>query len=271
MGLFVIKLGGSLITDKAATTAARDATARRDVIARLARELATARAVSPHSFLLSHGSGSFGHSAAARFGLRDGARDASQVRGVAVTQDQAHRLHRLVIEELVSAGLVPYSLAPSSFLVAENGRPVEVMIEPLLRALALGLLPVVFGDVVTDRSRGASICSTETVLTALAPRLAAAACPVTTVLWMGSTAGVLDASGRTIEAITAENIDTVLALASGAAGTDVTGGMRHRVETAWRLAGDGVPSLILDGLLAGALERALTGVAAGGTRVDAHP
>ena len=178
-------------------------------------------------------------------------RELAQLPGVAATQDQAHRLHRLVIEELIAAGLAPFSLAPSSFLVAEAGRPVEVHLEPLLRALALGLLPVVFGDVVIDRARGASICSTETVLTALAPRLAAAACPVTQVFWMGSTDGVLDDAGRTIEAVTPGNVDAVLAMASGAQGTDVTGGMRHRVETAWKLAGEGVPSLILDGLEAG--------------------
>jgi isopentenyl phosphate kinase len=265
MGLYVVKLGGSLITDKE-----RDATARRDVIARLARELAAARQTTPHALLLSHGSGSFGHAAAARYGLREGVRDASQLHGVAVTQDQAHRLHRIVIEELIGAGLAPFSLAPSSFLVAEGGVPVEVHLEPLLRALAAGLLPVVFGDVVTDRSRGASICSTETVVTALAPRLAAAACPITCVFWMGSTAGVLDDQQRTVDEITAGNVDAVLAQAAGAAGTDVTGGMRHRVETAWRLAGEGIPSLILDGLEAGALERALIGQAAGGTRVDAH-
>ena len=265
MGLYVVKLGGSLITDKE-----RDATARRDVIARLARELAAARAVLPHAVLLSHGSGSFGHAAAARHGLRDGVRDASQLAGVAITQDQAHRLHRIVIEELIGAGLAPFSLAPSSFLVAEGGRPVEVQIEPLLRALAAGLLPVVFGDVVMDRSRGASICSTETVVTALAPRLAAAACPITCVFWMGSTPGVLDAEQRTIDAITSDNIESVLALAAGAAGTDVTGGMRHRVETAWRLAGERIPSVILDGLEGGALERALLGQATGGTRVDPH-
>jgi isopentenyl phosphate kinase len=265
MGLYVIKLGGSLITDKE-----RDSTARREVIARLARELASARAVLPHALLLSHGSGSFGHAAAARHGLRDGVRGVAQLPGVAATQDQAHRLHRIVIEELIAAGLSPFSLAPSSFLVAEAGRPVEVHLEPLLRALALGLLPVVFGDIVIDRSRGASICSTETVLVALAPRLAAAACPVTQVFWMGSTDGVLDDAGRTVEAVTPVNVDAVLAMASGAQGTDVTGGMRHRVETAWKLAGEGVPSLILDGLEAGALERALRGESVGGTRVDPH-
>jgi isopentenyl phosphate kinase len=265
MGLYVIKLGGSLITDKE-----RDATARRDVIARLAREIAAAREALPHALLLSHGSGSFGHAAAARHGLRDGVRVQSQLRGVAETQDQAHRLHRIVIEELLGAGLSPYSLAPSSFLVAEAGRPVEVAVEPLLRALALGLLPVTFGDVVLDRSRGASICSTETVVTALAPRLAAAACPITMVFWMGATPGVLDDGGRTIAEITPGNVAEVLALAAGAAGTDVTGGMRHRVETAWALAGQGVPSVILDGSTPGVLERALRGQDVVATRVDAH-
>jgi isopentenyl phosphate kinase len=81
MGLYVIKLGGSLITDKE-----RDSTARRDVVARLAREIAAARARLPHALLLSHGSGSFGHAAPARYGLRDGVRDSAQLRGVAVTQ-----------------------------------------------------------------------------------------------------------------------------------------------------------------------------------------
>ena len=263
MGLWVVKLGGSLITDKE-----RPSTARRDVIRRLARELAAARARLAEPLLVSHGSGSFGHAAAARHDLRGGVRDPAQLPGVAETQDQAHRLHRIVMAELLDAGLDAFSLAPSSFLVADDGVPVEVHLEPLLRALAIGLVPVVFGDVVMDRRRGASICSTETVLMALQPRLAAAGRPVATVLWMGAPPGVLDAEGKTVPAITPRNLDAVLAAASGAAGTDVTGGMRHRVETAWRLAGQGVVSHILDGREAGALERALAGDAVTGTVVE---
>src|SRR5262249_32654403 len=53
----------------------------------------------------------------------------------------------------------------------------------------------------------------------------------------------------------------------GAAGTDVTGGMRHRVETALDLADLGIPSLILDGREAGLLERALAGEAVPGKEV----
>jgi isopentenyl phosphate kinase len=262
VALSVVKLGGSLITDKE-----RPSTARREVIARLARELAAAAPRLGEPLLVSHGSGSFGHAAAARYRLASGVREAAQLPGVAATQDQAHRLHRLVIEALLDAGLAPFSLLPSSFLVADDGEPVSVELEPLERALALGLVPVTLGDVVLDRRRGASICSTETVLLALAPRLAAVGSPVTRVLWMGATEGVLDDGGRTVPVVDAGNVDRVLAAAVGAAGTDVTGGMRHRIETAWRLARAGTRSLILDGLEDGVLERALLGEEVRGTRV----
>ena len=265
MGLWVVKLGGSLITDKE-----RPSTLRAGVVSRLAREIAAAQAGAGRALLVSHGSGSFGHAAAARHDLRGGVRDAAQLPGVAATQDQAHRLHRSVIEALLSAGLATFSLAPSSFLVADDGVPAAVDVEPLLRALALGLVPVTFGDVVLDRRCGVSICSTETVLLALAPLLAAAGRPIERVLWMGATPGVLDADGRTVPALTARNLHAVLAAASGAAGTDVTGGMRHRVESAWRLAGQGIESRILDGLVEGALERALHGEEVAGTRVDVY-
>jgi len=42
-------------------------------------------------------------------------------------------------------------------------------------------------------------------------------------------------------------------------GTDVTGGMRHRVESALALARLGVPSLLANGLTPGLLGKALAG------------
>jgi isopentenyl phosphate kinase len=265
MGLWVVKLGGSLITDKA-----RPSTLRAGVVSRLAREIAAARAVRDRPLLVTHGSGSFGHAAAARHDLRSGVRDRAQLPGVAATQDQAHRLHRHVIEALLEAGVATFSLAPSSYLIADGGAPAHVHLEPMLRALALDLVPVTFGDVVLDRRRGVSICSTETVLLALAPLLQAAGRPIERVLWMGATPGVLDAEGRTVPAVGAANLDAVLAATAGAAGTDVTGGMRHRVESAWRLAAQGVASRILDGLVEGALEGALRGEEVAGTRIDVY-
>src|SRR5512144_2558166 len=61
--LALLKLGGSLITDKT-----RPYTARIEKIADLAREIAAAKRTRPDlPLLLGHGSGSFGHTAAKEY------------------------------------------------------------------------------------------------------------------------------------------------------------------------------------------------------------
>ena len=149
----LIKLGGSLITEKS-----REETARTEVIQRLAAEIADLAAVRPELLIVGHGSGSFGHVAAKRFGIAHGIRDTGQLPGVPLTQQKAAALHRIVTAALSAAGALPFSIAPSSCVVAASGQPVEIADEPLVLALGGGLLPVVYGDVVTDRDWGVSIC-----------------------------------------------------------------------------------------------------------------
>ena len=73
--------------------------------------------------------------------------------------------------DILAAGLAPWSIAPSSCFVFQQGQPADLALEPLLLALGSGLLPVVYGDVVMDRGQGVAICSTERMLEALARRL----------------------------------------------------------------------------------------------------
>src|SRR5689334_25393481 len=113
-----------------------------------------------------------------------------------------------------------------------------------------------------DLDQGVRICSTEGMLEILAHRL-----PVRRALWLGETDGVYDAEGRTIPRLSAGNFEEALRSIGAPAGTDVTGGMRHRVETALALARLGIPSLLANGLTPGLLERALRGEAVTGTEV----
>ena len=262
--LTLIKLGGSLITDKR-----RPGRARGGVIERLAGEIAAAGGERPGRLIVGHGSGSFGHPAAVRHGVHRGVGARGDLAGVAETQARAATLHRLVVDALLAAGAAPFSLAPSSFMSATAGRPVGLAIEPLLRALDLCLLPVTYGDVVLDRRQGSAICSTETVFHALVKALRRRGSEVARVLWLGETEGVYDRDGVLVPAITGGNLRRVLAAAGAAAGTDVTGGMRHRLETAAALARLGVESWILNGLVPGRLARALGGKKVPGTHVAA--
>jgi isopentenyl phosphate kinase len=263
--LVLVKLGGSLLTDKAGVRADRP-----EVIRRLAGELARAAASRPGELILGHGSGSFGHVAAASSGIARGLRSPDQLPGIAATQQEAAELHRRVVGALAAAGALPFSLAPSSFLVTAAGKPAELFLEPLLLALKNGLLPVVYGDVTLDREQGVAICSTETVLARLACLLPGRGFQVARLLWLGETAGIYDADGRTLPRVTPATADAARAGLAAARGTDVTGGMAHRLETALELAGPeggGLPSLLLDGRVPGLLERALAGEEVPGTLV----
>lgn len=258
-----VKWGGSLITDKR-----RRRRARRGVLARLAGELARARMGRRVRIVLGHGSGSFGHVEAARYRLADGLSRAAQLPGVARTQLAARELHGLVIEALARCGLAPISIAPSGFLQTSRGRPRQTRAAPLWTAVDHGLLPVVFGDVVVDLERGVSICATETVFHALHGSLRRRPDGrLARVVWLGETDGILDATGRTVPRVGPADAAAVRRMLGPPAGTDVTGGMRLRLDTALAFARRGIESWILDGTRRGTLERAIAGRPAGGTRV----
>lgn len=306
--VLLVKLGGSLITDKQGREAAR-----LDTLERLARELADGLPAARDrglTVILGHGSGSFGHVAALEADLAagldpvtgtgvgpaagrstssEGQARAARLAGASLTQAKAAELHRLVLTALRDAGLAPFSVVPSSALVAVRRHPARLAAEPLALALSAGFLPVVYGDVVTDSERGAVICSTEGVFRAVAKALPPYGYRVTEALWLGDTAGVYDDDGITIPRIAPgaslggaagaagvgatgdqRNLaDTSHASSGAAAGTDVTGGMAHRLETTLAMAAAGIPSVIADGNVPGLLARALAGESVPGTRVAA--
>lgn len=260
-----VKLGGSLITDKSGDAAPRDA-----VIARLATEVAEIAGSIDERVVLGHGSGSYGHPTAAEHDLRRGAQTREERLGLAATQDRAARLHRRVTGALRDAGVPAFSVSPSSAAVARDGAVADFAAEALVRALEGGFLPVVYGDVMMDRVRGATVASTEAVLLRLAAALEDAGWPVRRALWLGTTDGVLGRDGRRIVRMEPDGSSDgggVPAAVGGSSATDVTGGMRHRVETVLELASRGVESWIGDGRPPGALRRALVGRPERGTRV----
>ncbi len=259
--LVMVKLGGSLITDKRGESAARE-----DVIERLGREIAAALPRMWEKLVVGHGSGSFGHAAAARHGIGRGPVAAGSEAGVSETAYQAARLHELVVGSLRDADLAPFSWAPSSAMIMRSGRPVKASIEPLALALEGGLLPVTSGDVVMDHEWGAAICSTEQALRTLHGRLKRRGFRVRRALWLGVTGGIYDSVGEPIPRIDRGNFSEVRRGIGAAEGTDVTGGMMLRLETVRWFQRRGVESWIVDGRVPGLLEAGLLGEDLPGTR-----
>lgn len=242
MDLVFVKLGGSLITDKQ-----RSGTVRVQDLQRCACELAEGARGRRFRLVVGHGSGSFGHPAAQQAGLLPKAQGQARRAGVARTHLEARRLHARVLEACDDAGLCPFSLATASFLVTEDRRPSRLEIEPLERVLGLGLVPLVFGDVVMDRVRGAVVASTETLFLALARRLRRRGHRLKRVVWAGETDGVLDLDGRPRRRLGPAAATRLARQLAGASGPDVTGGIRHRLEIAAAMARAGIPSLLVNG------------------------
>jgi isopentenyl phosphate kinase len=228
--LTFLKLGGSLITDKNAPR-----TARKDVIARLAQEIKVWR-IEPGAlrFVLGHGSGSFGHGPAKKYGTRQGVGSLQEWRGFAEVWHEAASLNKIVMDALHAAGLPGVSFPVSGGVTARDGQVAAWNLTPLTAALENGLLPVVYGDVAFDTMLGGTILSTEDIFIHLARQL-----HPQRILLAGSEAGVFadyPECKQLIPEINPKNWETVAPSLSGSAATDVTGGMYSKVRQMLDLA-----------------------------------
>ncbi|MBC8160718.1 MAG: uridylate kinase, partial [Roseiflexaceae bacterium] len=158
-----IKLGGSVITDK--TQAETPSLA---VIQQLAQELRAALDAGAGPLVLGHGSGSYGHVYAKRYGVHTGIAPGGDWMGYALTSAAALRLNRIVVDTLLAAGVPALALQPSASLVAQAGVLERWDTGGLRTALGHGLLPVIHGDVAFDQQQGSAIIATEQRLVALA-------------------------------------------------------------------------------------------------------
>lgn len=219
--LLFLKLGGSLLTDKTQVEAVRQ-----DILARVSREIAAVvRERSGLRLVIGHGSGSFGHVAAAKHQTQRGVRTAEQWMGFCQVSDSALRLNALVRKALLEAGIPVLSIQPSASIICSDGEPAVMATKPVVHALEAGLIPLLHGDVAFDRVKGGTIVSTEQVLGFLAKRL-----QPSWFLLAGNTVGVLDGKGRVIPHIHGQNLAQVRDVLGGSEGTDVTGGMATKVQ-----------------------------------------
>jgi isopentenyl phosphate kinase len=223
--LLFIKLGGSLITDKAMPR-----TPRLETITRLVTEIKNAQSqMVGVRLILGHGSGSFGHVAAKKYGTRQGVDSLNGWRGFAEVWNEASSLNRIVLDALHEAGLLAISFPASGSITAWDGQVKAWDLKPLLGALEAGLLPVVFGDVVFDQVRGGTILSTEDIFSYLAKQL-----NPERILLVGIDQGVYSdfpACTDLISEINLQNWESVAGSLSGSRSTDVTGGMRSKVRS----------------------------------------
>jgi isopentenyl phosphate kinase len=148
--MFVIKFGGSVITDKK-----KKCTFLHDRTAQLVSEVKE----SAKKTLIIHGAGSFGHILAKQYELNKGYLNENQISALARVQRDVKDLNLMVLDTFIKKGIPAVSLAPSAFLTHKGGEIAGMDMNLFKRYYNLGLTPISFGDVVLDDTLRFSICS----------------------------------------------------------------------------------------------------------------
>jgi isopentenyl phosphate kinase len=243
----LLKLGGSVITDKDA-----DCVINHDQLSRIASVISRASA---EGLVIVHGAGSCGHPEAKRYRLDEGAVP-GETDGIYITHNAVSRLNNAVVAALRKGGIAAAGIHPFHTAVADRGRLLSFECRHLEKMLMLRMVPVIHGDVVMDLSQGACIVSGDQLV-----RFLAVALGIHRVGLATDVPGVLD-GGRVVPVVTPA-MAPALQIGSSMH-TDVTGGMRGKMNELLGLAQAGIVSEIFHVSRIGDF---LAGTSTGGTLV----
>jgi isopentenyl phosphate kinase len=221
----ILKLGGSVITDKSAGCAVDKVR-----LTSVAKAIAGAKS---RDMVVIHGAGSCGHPEAKRYHLDKGAL-AGNTDGIFVTHRAVSSLNDAVVAALREEGVAALGVHPLHTGIADKGRLVGFECRHVETMLRLGMVPVIHGDVVMDLSRGACIVSGDQLV-----RYLAVALRISRVGLATDVPGVLD-RGIVIPEITRKTVPNLQIGSSS--NTDVTGGMRGKIDELLGLADAGIRS-----------------------------
>jgi len=254
----IIKVGGSVMGDKS-----KPFSFRFDVVKSIASDaLQVVKEGCADRLVVIHGGGSYGHYVVEEHG------EVLSADAVVQTLWYMRELNMLMVDILMSFGLpvIPFD---THALFSVVGGSIDLHAEPILNALKLGLIPVLYGDVVFAEDGRATILSGDDVALIIASRI-----PKSRVVFLVDVDGVyIEDSGRTVLArnLSARDVlDGKVKLAYiSKKGFDVTGGMKAKiVKISEYVASEQISEVfIVNGLRRGNLYRALCGGEALMTRV----
>ena len=161
--MILIKLGGSIITNKE-----KPLSARRKTIDNILKQI---RKIKEPKIIV-HGGGSYGHYWSVKYGMHT--KPAKyDLKGVSVVKNSMIELNKIILDAAVKNRLNPYSLPPTDFM--SGNRSIKSKILTINDIAKSGLTPVTYGDALWYGQKKSYILSGDVIMTALAkvlkPRL----------------------------------------------------------------------------------------------------
>lgn len=154
--MILIKLGGSIITNKD-----KPLSARRKTIDNLAKSLKKIK----EPIAIVHGGGSYGHYWSVKYDMHT-KEEKYDLKGVAIVKNSMIELNKIILDSFLKNKLNPYCLPPTDFMA--GNKPIIKKVKEIAKISKSGLIPVTFGDALWYGQNKTFILSGDKIMTHLA-------------------------------------------------------------------------------------------------------
>ncbi|MFX1431968.1 MAG: type 2 isopentenyl-diphosphate Delta-isomerase [Promethearchaeota archaeon] len=239
--IVLLKLGGSLLTDKNKPFSLRE-----EVLENCINQVIESK----KPIILIHGGGSFGHPIAKNYKISEGLNDSieDQIIGLSKTHDVMNKFNSIIINKLLDRKCSAISIQPSSIFLRDFNQIRIKTVEPIEQLIKLGVIPVLYGDIVLSRDSSFSILSGDQIILKLCEKIQNF--KVSKVIFAIEKDGLfIKENGKEKLALklSSNDLDNIK-LAELDQKIDVTGGMKSKLETIKEIIKLNIPVQIINGL-----------------------
>jgi isopentenyl phosphate kinase len=161
--MLLIKLGGSIITNKK-----KPLSAKRKTIDNI---VASFRKIN-EDFVVVHGGGSYGHYWSVKYDMHTKPKK-YDLKGVSIVKNSMIELNTIILDSFLKNKLNPYCLPPTDFVM--GNKPINKKILEIKKIANSGLIPITYGDALWYGNKKSYILSGDKIMSLLArvlrPRL----------------------------------------------------------------------------------------------------
>ncbi len=251
--IILLKLGGSLLTDKNKPFSIRE-----DVVRSVIQQIIDAN----KKIILIHGGGSFGHPLAKKYNISTGIDSSisNQILGLTETHQSMNKFNSRIINLFLEQKYPALSIQASSIFIKDSQIISTYSIDIIETALDLNILPILYGDIILDKKGSFSIISGDTIIFELCENLNKYS--VSKVIFTMETDGLYiqdnDEKSILVTECNSNELDS-LELAALGQKIDVTGGIRGKINAIKEICKYNIPVQIINGLENGNILKALKG------------
>jgi isopentenyl phosphate kinase len=155
--LYILKLGGSLLTDKK-----KPESIHYEILTRVSQEIIKAN----EKLILIHGGGSFGHPLAKKYKISNGIdkKVIDQTLGLSKTHYAMNEFNSIIVKSFLENYCPVLPIQSSSSFIQDSGRIFSQAIDIIEATLDLGIIPILYGDVLLNMNGSFSIISGDQII-----------------------------------------------------------------------------------------------------------